>query len=76
MKRFQEDVTELIRRAGEAAWEPTSTLRMAALRSVFEDCGTAATVYANPVLVARILTKAVTKEFMYQRKATVYRVAG
>lgn len=76
MKRYAEDVAELIRRAERAAWEPTAPLRMAALRAVFEDCGTAAEVYANPVMVARLLTKAATREFMNQRKATVYRVAG
>jgi hypothetical protein len=75
MKRFSEDMTSLTDRAARAAWLETSTMRMKALRLVFEDCGPAAEVYANPRLVRQLFVSAVTKAFMENRKATVYREA-
>jgi hypothetical protein len=76
MKRYAEDVETLTLRAAYAAWEPTSTLRMKALTEVFGDCRTAANIYANPAMVARLFVKAVTKAFMHERTVTTYREAG
>lgn len=76
MKRYQEDTEELTRRATEAAWESTGERRKAALDTVFQDCGTAARIYADPRRVTQYLVIAVGRAFMGARKATVYRVAG
>lgn len=76
IKRFTEDLETLTLRASYAAWEPTSQLRMRALTAVFEDCGMAAKVYADPTRVTQLLVNAVVQEFMSQRKASVYQVAG
>ena len=76
MKRFADDMDELTYRAMRAAWESTASERMAALTQVFQDCGTAAKVYADPVRVTQLLVSAAVKAFMDERKATVYRVAG
>jgi hypothetical protein len=75
MKHFSEDYASLTERATRAAWLETSTLRMQELRLVFEDCGPAAEVYANPRLVRQLFVSAVSKAFMENRKATVYRQA-
>lgn len=76
MKSFEADLHTLTYRAACAAWEETAALRMAALTRVFEDCGTAAKVYADPKRVTQILVSSVVKEYMSCRKATAYRVAG
>jgi hypothetical protein len=76
IKAFEADRHTLTYRAACAAWEETAALRMAALTRVFEDCGTAAKVYADPRRVTQILVSAVTKEYMRCRKTTAYRVAG
>ncbi|MFD5308325.1 hypothetical protein [Streptomyces ardesiacus] len=75
MKRYAEESGELVFRAMTAAWMETPKLRMDALREVFEDCGTTAQAYADPAAVTRFLVKAVTKEFLYQRRTTTYREA-
>jgi hypothetical protein len=75
MKRYASDIETLSLRAGYAAWQPTSTLRMAALREVLEDCVTAAKVYANPRIVTQIFISVVTKEFMRERTTRTYREA-
>lgn len=72
MKRYAEDIEELTSRAAKAAWEETSDKRMAAITEVFEDCGTAAAIYAQPAEVVTAFVKAVTQAFMAQRKATTY----
>jgi hypothetical protein len=75
MGRFAIDCEELTERAMRAAWLETSTLRMQAVSLVFQDCGVAAEVYANPRLVRQLFVSAVTKAFMENRKATTYREA-
>lgn len=76
MKAYAADMEYLTERAMRAAWEPTSTIRIAALTEVFEDCGTAAKVYKDPFKVAENLVTAVTTAFLDQRKSTTYQCAG
>jgi hypothetical protein len=75
MKAYISDLEDLTWRAASAAWLETSTLRMEALRAVFEDCGKSAQIYADPGMAAKLFVKAVTKEYLHQRKATTYREA-
>jgi hypothetical protein len=75
-KRFQEDIDNLTHRAAEAAWLETSTERMAAIRRVFQDCGSSALIYNDPPTITDLFVKAVSKAFMDARKAKIYRVAG
>lgn len=76
MKRFADDTADIQYRAMRAARETTASERMAALTEVFQDCGTAATVYADPTRVTQLLVSAAVKAFMDERKETVYRHAG
>jgi len=76
MKRYAEDMRHLTERARDAAWKETAAERMSAIRTVYEDCGTAATVYADPIAVAEQLVTAVTREFLRNRKQIEYRLAG
>jgi hypothetical protein len=75
-KRFQEDVDDLTHRAAKAAWLETSTERMAAIRIVFQDAGTASLIYNDPPTITVLFVKAISKAFMDARRATIYRVAG
>lgn len=72
MKRYSEDIESLKLRATYAAWEPTPELRFKAMDAVFEDCGTAAKIYADPATVTIFLVKAAAREFLTVRKRTEY----
>lgn len=76
MKRFASDMETLSLRASYAAWEPTKELRTQAMATILEDCGKAAEVYADPGYAAKVFVSLVVREFMSQRKATMYRLAG
>ena len=76
MKRYAEDMADLTHRGTLAAWEPTAEARRAALDIVFQDCGTAARIYADPGHAAKTFVSAVVRAFMDARKSKTYQYAG
>lgn len=76
IKRYAEDMADLTYRGTLAAWEPTADKRRAALDVVFQDCGTAARIYADPGHAAKTFVSAVVRAFMDARKSKTYQHAG
>jgi hypothetical protein len=72
MKAFAEDTESFKLRAIGIAWNTDPGHRAAALTTLFEDCGTAAGVYADPASVVVLFVNAVSEtyaaEFMAQRQ--------
>lgn len=63
MKRYAEDSEALADRAAVAAWIESTDERFEALRAIYEDCHTAADIYADPAAVAELFVKTVTDTF-------------
>lgn len=73
MKAFAEDIESLKLRAIGIAWNTDPAYRAMVLSELFDDCGTAASVYADPASVVVLFVNAVSEtyaaEFMAQREA-------
>jgi hypothetical protein len=73
MKRYKEDCEGFQLRAVGIAWNPDPKDRAELITELFEDCGTAAAVYADPASVCALFVNLVSetyaKEFMAQREA-------
>lgn len=71
IQRYADDMANLRLRAVGIAWHEDANYRAMALTELFEDCGTAASVYASPGEVAVLFVNAVSEtyaaEFMAQR---------
>ncbi|AWN05313.1 hypothetical protein SEA_IBANTIK_91 [Streptomyces phage Ibantik] len=73
MKRYKEDCDEFQLRAVGIVWNPSKQDREELITELFEDCGTAASVYADPASVCALFVNLVSEtyaaEFMVQREA-------
>ncbi|MET7984578.1 hypothetical protein [Streptomyces sp. NPDC005281] len=67
IKRFMDDEDELSEMAANAAFLDSPSERLRALTLVFQECGTRAQVYANPMEAARILVKGAVLYFRFNR---------
>ncbi|MFF8629701.1 hypothetical protein [Streptomyces werraensis] len=67
MKRFALDLDEMATAAAGAARLSTSTERLTALTSVFQECGKRANQYFDPRFAARQLVRECAREFRIER---------
>lgn len=71
MKRYAEESEVLADRAAVAAWIDDMEERFEVLRQLYEDCHTAADIYADPAAVAELFVRTVTTTFNDARALVV-----
>ncbi|MFE9456003.1 hypothetical protein [Streptomyces californicus] len=71
MKQYGMESEELANRAAVLAWTVDTEERFAALRRLYEDCHTAADIYADPARVANLFVGTVTDTFHDARAVVV-----
>ncbi|MFF4706909.1 hypothetical protein [Streptomyces sp. NPDC001297] len=71
MKRYAEESEALADRAAVAAWIEDTEERFEVLRQLYEDCHTAADIYAHPAAVAELFVNTVSRTFFDARGLVV-----